>query len=163
MLLDIFDAARQGALTAQYIIVIVFAYAMIILVATPFHECSHAFVARLLGDDTAFMQGRVTLNPLAHYDPIGTTAILIVGIGWAKPVPRKKGHRAYSYGAHRRGGPYIKRPARDSVYANRQACAAYRIVGRQLRNDVLCLQRVLYRRKYKRIARYIQPPADTAV
>lgn len=87
MLLDIFDAARQGILTAQYIIVIVFAYAMIILVATPFHECSHAFVARLLGDDTAFMQGRVTLNPLAHYDPIGTTAILIVGIGWAKPVP----------------------------------------------------------------------------
>jgi len=47
----------------------------------------HGFVAYKLGDDTAKLQGRLTLNPLAHLDPIGTLMMLIAGIGWAKPVP----------------------------------------------------------------------------
>ena len=51
------------------------------------HEVMHGFVAYKLGDDTAKLQGRLTLNPLAHLDPIGTLMMLIAGIGWAKPVP----------------------------------------------------------------------------
>ncbi len=83
MLLDIMNSLGN----TQAIISVVFAYAVILLVAFPIHECSHALMARLLGDDTAFRQGRVTLNPISHLDPMGTIGVLIVGIGWAKPVP----------------------------------------------------------------------------
>jgi Zn-dependent protease len=58
-----------------------------ILIALSFHEFAHAFVANRLGDDTAKQRGRLTLNPLAHLDPIGTIMIFIVRFGWAKPVP----------------------------------------------------------------------------
>ena len=58
-----------------------------ILIALSVHECAHAFVARKLGDPTAENAGRLTLNPLAHLDPIGTILFLVVGFGWAKPVP----------------------------------------------------------------------------
>jgi len=57
------------------------------LLALSFHEYSHGRVAYALGDPTAQRAGRLTLNPLAHLDPIGTIAIFIVHIGWAKPVP----------------------------------------------------------------------------
>ena len=69
------------------IIISLFAYAIILLIATPVHESAHALVAYWLGDDTAAAQGRISLNPLVHFDPIGTTSILLFGIGWAKPVP----------------------------------------------------------------------------
>lgn len=69
------------------IVISLFSYAIILLIATPVHECAHALVAYWLGDDTAAAQGRISLNPLAHFDPIGTTSILLFGIGWAKPVP----------------------------------------------------------------------------
>ena len=59
----------------------------ILMFALCFHEFSHAYVAYLLGDDTAYQKGRMTLNPLAHLDPIGSLMILFVGFGWAKPVP----------------------------------------------------------------------------
>mgnify|MGYP006089045893 FL=1 len=59
----------------------------VLMFALCFHEFSHAFVAYILGDDTAQRQGRLTLNPLAHLDPIGSLMILLVGFGWAKPVP----------------------------------------------------------------------------
>ena len=59
----------------------------VLIFALCFHEFSHAFVAYILGDDTAQRQGRLTLNPLAHLDPIGSLMILLVGFGWAKPVP----------------------------------------------------------------------------
>lgn len=52
-----------------------------------FHEFSHAWMANRLGDDTAALMGRLTLNPLRHLDPIGSITFLLVGIGWAKPVP----------------------------------------------------------------------------
>jgi len=52
-----------------------------------FHEFSHAFVADFLGDRTARSQGRVSLNPARHLDPVGTTMLLIGGFGWGKPVP----------------------------------------------------------------------------
>lgn len=58
-----------------------------ILIALTVHEWAHAFAAKKLGDDTAEYEGRLTLNPLAHLDPIGALLFLTVGFGWAKPVP----------------------------------------------------------------------------
>lgn len=52
-----------------------------------FHEFSHAWAANELGDDTAAKQGRLTLNPLKHLDPMGTLLLLLVGFGWGKPTP----------------------------------------------------------------------------
>ena len=52
-----------------------------------FHEFAHAWVAYKLGDPTAKQSGRLTLNPLAHLDPMGSLMILIIGFGYAKPVP----------------------------------------------------------------------------
>tara|TARA_Y100001968_G_scaffold332100_1_gene389043 strand:+ start:1186 stop:1851 length:666 start_codon:yes stop_codon:yes gene_type:complete len=51
------------------------------------HEFSHGIVAYLCGDDTAYNAGRLTLNPMNHLDPIGSILILIIGVGYAKPVP----------------------------------------------------------------------------
>ncbi len=66
-----------------------------VLIAITFHEAAHAYAAWRLGDDTAFLQGRVTFNPLKHVDPFGTVllpALLLFMrapflFGWAKPVP----------------------------------------------------------------------------
>ncbi|NMC36232.1 site-2 protease family protein [Candidatus Beckwithbacteria bacterium] len=62
-------------------------WAVALVVAVTIHEFAHAFMADRLGDPTPKINGRVTLNPLAHLDPIGTLAILIANIGWGKPVP----------------------------------------------------------------------------
>lgn len=59
----------------------------VLLFALVFHEFSHAWIAYKLGDPTARYAGRLTLNPLAHLDPVGGLMILFVGFGWAKPVP----------------------------------------------------------------------------
>ncbi len=58
-----------------------------LLFALSFHEFAHAWMAHRHGDDTAARMGRLTLNPLAHLDPMGAMMILFVGFGWAKPVP----------------------------------------------------------------------------
>ncbi len=63
------------------------ARAVTLLIAFTIHELAHAVSADYLGDDTAKRLGRVTLNPLAHLDPIGTFMLLFAGFGWAKPVP----------------------------------------------------------------------------
>lgn len=57
------------------------------LMAITFHEVSHGFIACLRGDNTAKSLGRLTLNPFKHLDIIGTIMIIVIGIGWAKPVP----------------------------------------------------------------------------
>ncbi len=57
------------------------------LISVSFHECCHALMAWLLGDNTARDQGRLTLNPLAHLDLLGLAFLVIFGIGWANPVP----------------------------------------------------------------------------
>ncbi len=62
------------------------AIAVIVFIALPVHEFAHAATAVALGDDTPKLQGRYTLNPLAHIDPMGALLILLVGFGWAKPV-----------------------------------------------------------------------------
>jgi len=59
----------------------------VILLALSFHEAAHAFAAYKMGDRTAYNLGRVTLNPAKHLDLFGTLSMLIVGYGWAKPVP----------------------------------------------------------------------------
>jgi Zn-dependent protease len=51
------------------------------------HEVAHGWVAYRMGDPTAKMMGRLTLNPLKHLDPLGTLLLFVVGFGWAKPVP----------------------------------------------------------------------------
>lgn len=58
-----------------------------IVISLSFHEFGHAFVAKLYGDDTAQRAGRLTLNPLAHLDPMGLLMVVLVGFGYAKPVP----------------------------------------------------------------------------
>lgn len=58
-----------------------------VLLALTVHELAHGWVALQLGDPTAKTAGRITLNPLAHLDPIGTILLFLVGFGWAKPVP----------------------------------------------------------------------------
>ena len=57
------------------------------LLAVTAHEVAHGFVAERLGDPTARLLGRLTLNPVKHLDPIGTIALLVFGFGWARPVP----------------------------------------------------------------------------
>lgn len=81
----LFDLFKAGG--AAEIAVIVFSYLVILLIALPIHECSHALIAKMLGDDTAEEQGRITLNPFSHIDPMGAIGILVFGIGWAKAVP----------------------------------------------------------------------------
>lgn len=58
-----------------------------LLYSVIFHEIAHGLVASWFGDNTARYSGRLTLNPVAHVDPIGALMLLLVGFGWAKPVP----------------------------------------------------------------------------
>lgn len=61
---------------------------MIVLIySLSIHEFMHGYSAFRLGDDTAKLQGRLTMNPLVHLHPLGTVMMLLVGFGWAKPVP----------------------------------------------------------------------------
>lgn len=61
--------------------------AVLLLYSVILHEVAHGWVAYRMGDATAKWLGRLTLNPLKHLDPIGSLMLLIVGFGWAKPVP----------------------------------------------------------------------------
>ena len=76
-------------------------FILALIIAVTIHEFSHAWVATILGDPTPRGQGRLTLNPLRHLDPVGTILLFIAGIGWGRPVifdPR-----------------YLKHPVRDSA------------------------------------------------
>ncbi len=57
---------------------------LVILLGIPIHEWAHGWVAHLLGDETPELEGRLTLNPLTHLDPIGTIMILLTGFGWGR-------------------------------------------------------------------------------
>ena len=72
-----------GNLDIQIIILLIPA----LVFSLSFHEFAHAWMAYKLGDDTAARLGRLTLNPMAHLDPVGSIALLLMGFGWAKPVP----------------------------------------------------------------------------
>jgi len=81
-----------------------------LLFALTIHEAAHAKVADILGDSTARLEGRVTLNPLSHLDPWGTLMIFIAGIGWGKPVPVNP--------------VYLKNPRRDLLWISLAGQAA---------------------------------------
>lgn len=74
------------------------------LLALTAHEFSHGYAAYRLGDPTAASQGRLTMNPLKHLDPLGVLAFFIMRIGWAKPVPVD--------------ARYFKNPGRDMVWVS---------------------------------------------
>lgn len=82
---------------------------ILFLTSMPFHEWAHAWAALQLGDDTAARRGRLTLNPLAHLDPIGTFSLVLFGFGWGKPVPvspyRLRGDMRRSYALVSIAGP----------------------------------------------------------
>ena len=75
--------------------------AAVLLLLLPVHEYAHARVSYALGDPTAADAGRLDLNPLVHLDPVGSLLMLLVGVGWAKPVPADP--------------RYYKNPRRDMV------------------------------------------------
>ena len=75
----------QGLLS-PYEIVLYLLRALVVPVVIPFHEAAHALVSHWLGDDTAVRAGRLSLNPVRHFDLLGALCMLIGGVGWAKPV-----------------------------------------------------------------------------
>ena len=64
-----------------------FASFLAVMVVVCLHEYAHAYVANKCGDSTPRLYGRLTLNPLAHFDPLGIIMFALVGFGWANPVP----------------------------------------------------------------------------
>lgn len=81
----IFDLISDG-LSIELVLNLV-ARVFIIICVLPIHEFAHAYTAHKLGDDTARLSGRMTLNPLAHIDPLGAVMILLAGFGYARAVP----------------------------------------------------------------------------
>ncbi len=81
----IFDLVRDGL--SMELIINLCVRVFIIFCVLPIHEFAHGYVACKLGDDTARLKGRLTMNPLAHVDPFGALMVILVGFGYAKPVP----------------------------------------------------------------------------
>ncbi|MEE0871894.1 MAG: site-2 protease family protein [Ruminococcus sp.] len=77
----------SGHFTLESIIAEILAVLLIIFLILPFHEWAHAEAAYLLGDKGIKERGRLSLNPLSHIDPVGALFMLLIGFGWAKPVP----------------------------------------------------------------------------
>jgi len=84
MLIDLFNQYRGDPVIFLLNLLIT---AVSFLTAITIHEFAHAWASDQLGDPTARLRGRLTLNPLAHLDPFGTIMLLMAGFGWGKPVP----------------------------------------------------------------------------
>lgn len=82
--MPLFERSLLNLLFTNPIVFVIIAGGLVL--AITLHEAAHAFVADKLGDSTPRSQGRITLNPAAHLDPLGTIALLLVGFGWGKPV-----------------------------------------------------------------------------
>lgn len=84
-MISIFRYIQQG----EYLLAIiaVLSRCFVVFCCLPIHELAHGLMAHLLGDDTAKREGRLSLNPFAHLNPIGTVMIFLFGIGYANPVP----------------------------------------------------------------------------
>lgn len=76
---------QEGSIQDKFLTIV--AYIVTIYLAIVLHEVGHGFVAHLNGDDTALINGRLSLNPLRHLDPLGFAMMLLIGMGWARPVP----------------------------------------------------------------------------
>ncbi|MGN0461808.1 MAG: site-2 protease family protein [Ruminococcus sp.] len=87
MLSELIHAFRGGSVDFGSILMQLFALLLIIFLILPFHEWAHAFTALKLGDTSVKYRGRLSLNPLAHIDVLGSIFLLCFGFGWAKPVP----------------------------------------------------------------------------
>ncbi|WP_303821665.1 site-2 protease family protein [Ruminococcus flavefaciens] len=90
------------------LIMMIVARAITFMLVIPIHESAHGIVAGWLGDDTAKKQGRITLNPFAHIDLFGFISMMVLGVGWAKPVPvdpSKFKHRRLGYALVSLAGP----------------------------------------------------------
>ena len=85
----------------EVILIQIILLTLALVIVLPVHECAHAYTAYKLGDDSQLSQGRMTLNPLRHLDPMGAVCLLLTGFGWAKPV-YVDGRRL------RRGGKYAE-------------------------------------------------------
>ena len=83
MLYNLFN----GTLSIENAIMQILAVSMIVFLVMPLHEFAHGLIAYKLGDNTAKNMGRLRFSPSAHIDPLGALMILLVGFGWAKPVP----------------------------------------------------------------------------
>ena len=86
----LFDLFRGGDI--RIAIVTLLLTVPTVLISLTFHEVAHGYAAYKLGDPTAYNMGRLTLNPLAHLDPLGALLMLLVGFGYAKPVPINAGY-----------------------------------------------------------------------
>ena len=84
-MISIFRYIQQG----EYLLAViaVLSRCFVVFCCLPIHELAHGLMAHLLGDDTAKREGRLSLNPFAHLNPIGTVMIFLFGIGYANPVP----------------------------------------------------------------------------
>lgn len=83
----LFDLLRGADYGIWDIVIYILSSLAVVFLTMPVHEAAHGFAASKLGDPTARYQGRLTLNPLAHIDPVGAVCIILFGFGWAKPVP----------------------------------------------------------------------------
>lgn len=77
----------SGSFSMTEVLIDLLASILVVMLILPLHELAHGFVAYKLGDNTAKNQGRLTLNPMAHLDIMGAMCLLLVGFGWATPVP----------------------------------------------------------------------------
>lgn len=94
----------RSGMDYREIIIYLLLFIPIFLISFSVHEAAHAYTAWKLGDPTARNLGRLTLNPLKHLDPIGTVAMLLIGIGYGKPVPINS--------------RYFKKPKRDMAISS---------------------------------------------
>ena len=87
----------------------IIAFLLSFVIATTIHELMHAWVAFRMGDNTAREQGRITLNPLSHFEPFGFFGMVMISIGipfigWGKPVPVNPGRFSHRFARHRKHG-----------------------------------------------------------
>ncbi|MCH5298595.1 MAG: site-2 protease family protein [Ruminococcus sp.] len=87
MLFDFIRSIQAGTVDFIEVLIYIIVALMIIFLVMPFHEWAHAFTAYKLGDTSVKYRKRLTLNPLEHIDPVGALMIILLGFGWAKPVP----------------------------------------------------------------------------
>jgi Zn-dependent protease len=88
MILQLFRGLQgDGSVDMAGVLVEFAVVAVAMFLCLPVHECAHAWAAKKLGDDTAWMHGRLTLSPSKHLDLFGTLLLLFAGFGYAKPVP----------------------------------------------------------------------------